>query len=259
MDKNDLRPFVFEALRKYSNSQYANVCLHVGELCSEYDESSDGGKVVEIIWDLLIQGILAPGQGGVYVQSSSFFHVTPYGRECLQAGEVIPQDPEGYMKRLAERIGPDLDEIVAKYVQESLLTFVMRRYLASSVMLGVASERCVDLLSSQLISSLEPNGSGGVFKKKLKRAGRSVKQRFDTVREKLLEVNLPAELRDAIDIHLSGIFTLVRYSRNDAGHPTGRTVDRETVNANLQLFPGYCERVYGLLRHLAGDGDLDQT
>ena len=259
MEKIELRPFVFEALRKHHSSQYGNVSHDVAQLCDEYVEPRDGGKVVEIVWDLLIQGVLAPGHGGAHVQSSSFFHVTPYGRECLAAGDVIPQDPDGYMARLRERIGPNLDDVVATYVHESLLTFVARRYLASAVMLGVASERCVDLLASQLVESLRQSDGGAALEKKLGHAGRSVKQRFDLIREHLLQAELPIDLKDALDVQLSGIFTLIRYTRNDAGHPTGRSVDREIANANLQLFPGYCERVYGLVRHLAAAEDSQDS
>ena len=249
MEKSELTPLVLEALRKEPSSQYASISSIVEHLNKGYVPARDGRKLVEVIWDLLVQGILAPGMGSIHIQSSVFFHVTEYGRQCLEAGEVVPHDPDGYMKRLANRVGGQLDDIVALYVHESLLTFVARRYLASAVMLGVASERCVDMLCSQLVEHPASSDSGSKLEKDLERAGRSVKQRFDLVREKLLAEQLPPQLRDALEIQLGGIFTLIRYTRNEAGHPAGRDVDRGIANANLGLFPSYCERVYGLLRH----------
>ena len=251
LEKAELRPYVFQALKKHGSSQYGNICHHVGEACSEFVAPRDGGRVVEIIWELLVQGILAPGSGGCTVQSASFFHVTEYGRQCLEQGEVLPHDPDGYMKRLRERVGQDLDDVVATYVRESLLTFAARRHLAAAVMLGVASERCVDLLAQAVGAHLQSD-EAAKFNQRIRKSGRSVKQRFDVLRERLLALELPPSLLDALDIHLSGIFTLIRYTRNEAGHPSGRDVDRETAKANLELFPGYCERVYGLLSHLGG-------
>ena len=249
MEKSELTPLVLQALRKAPSSQYANVSSIVEQLSNQYVPARDGRKLVEVIWDLLVQGVLAPGTGSIHIQSSVFFHVTEYGKQCLEAGEVTPHDPDGYMKRLAARVGGQLDDIVSLYVHESLLTFVARRYLASAVMLGVASERCIDMLCSQLAEHLAPSTSASTFERDLERAGRSVKQRFDLLWNRLLAEQLPAELRDALEIQLGGVFTLIRYTRNEAGHPAGRDVDRETANANLELFPGYCERVYGLLRH----------
>ncbi len=85
------------------------------------------------------------------------------------------------------------------------------------------------------------------FVKKVDQTGRSVKVRFDALRNDLLVLNLPTELKDALDIQISGIFTLIRYSRNDAGHPTGQAVDRDMAHGNLLLFPQYCKRVYELI------------
>jgi hypothetical protein len=136
---------------------------------------------------------------------------------------------------------------VLTYVQESLSTFLGGHYLASTVMLGVASEQCVDLLSEAYSKAIVNPSLKTAFEKKLKQAGRSVKTRFDNLRDELLKLDLPGELKDALDIQLSGIFTLIRFSRNDAGHPTGRKVDRDLAHGNLLLFPQYCRRVYELI------------
>lgn len=55
------------------------------------------------------------------------------------------------------------------------------------------------------------------------------------------------------DLHviLDRVFDLIRSTRNDAGHPSGKLIERETVHANLLLFPMYCRRVYGLIEHFA--------
>ena len=135
------------------------------------------------------------------------------------------------------------------YVKESLLTFLAGRYLAATVMLGVASERCVDLLIDSYLNAIANATQRQAVERKVKRAGRSVKRRFDTLRGELIALALPSDLGDALDIQLSGVFTLIRYSRNDAGHPTGQAIDRDVAHGNLLLFPQYCKRVYGLINY----------
>jgi hypothetical protein len=169
-------------------------------------------------------------------------------RNCyVDANAILPHAPDRYLEKLQQRVGQTLDDIVLTYVRESLLTFLAGRHLAATVMLGVASERCVDLLVKAYLSAIADANRKAAFERKVKRAGRSVKRRFDALRKELLALTLPAELGDALDIQLSGIFTLIRYSRNDAGHPTGRTVDRDVAHGNLLLFPQYCKRVYDLI------------
>jgi len=58
---------------------------------------------------------------------------------------------------------------------------------------------------------------------------------------------LPGDLRDDLDVHLTGIFSMIRRMRNDAGHPTGTTITRAEAYANLTVFPVYIEHAYGLI------------
>ena len=245
MDKADLRPLVLEALRQSPQTQFGNVEHQVRSLAADY-QYHDLLKLREIIWELLVQGVLAPGMNSAN-PDFPFIHVTEYGERCLDANAILPHDPDGYLKQLQQQVGKPLDNIVLTYVEESLLTFLAGRYLAATVMLGVASERCVDLLIKAYLNAIANASQKAAFERKVKRAGRSVKRRFDALRDELLALTLPAELADALDIQLSGIFTLIRYSRNDAGHPTGQTVDRDVAHGNLLLFPQYCKRVYGLI------------
>lgn len=247
VEKSDLRPLVIEALRQEPRTQFANVANRVRNLERNY-QSHDVLKVYDILWDLLIQGVLAPGMDSSNLYFP-FLHVTDYGQRCLDAGMIVPHDPDRYVTRLQQQVGRPLDDIVLIYVREGLLTFLGGHYLASTVMVGVASERCIDLLTESLANAIADPNRKATFKTKVRQAGRSVKRRFDALRDELLVLHLPGDLADALDIQLSGIFTLLRYSRNDAGHPTGRLADRDEAHANLLLFPGYCKRVYDLIAH----------
>ena len=250
MEKDDLRPFVLDAIRSDPSTQLNSVELAVGELAEDFSRS-DALLLREILWDLLSQGILAPGINNSNLDLP-FIHLTEYGQRCLKSESIVPHDPNSYLSRLKDQLARSLDETTELYLQESLQTFLSANLLASTVMLGVASERCIDLLADSLVESSE-EAESSQLRKDLRRAGRSVKKRFDIVRDALLEMELPPRLDDALDIQLSGIFTLIRFSRNDAGHPTGRVIDRDTAHANLLLFPQYCKRVYELLDFLEAE------
>jgi hypothetical protein len=247
MNKEDLRPLVLEALRQEPGTQFIGVEHRVRDLAPDY-RHDDNLKVREIIWELLVQGVLAPGFNSANLDFP-FIHVTEYGMRCLEANAILPHAPERYLGRLQQRVRQPIDDILITYVRESLLTFLAGHYLAATVMLGVASERCIDLLVEAYVDAIADENRKQGFENRIRGAGRSVKRRFDALRDDLLALNLPAELRDALDIQLSGIFTFIRYTRNDAGHPTGRAIDRDEVHGNLLLFPQYCGRVYDLIDH----------
>jgi hypothetical protein len=248
MDMKQLRPIVFNMLLQKPETNFREVEDKIIHNISDYYSRDDTLKLYDIFWELLIQGMIAPGFNSSNLELP-WIHVTEYGKRCLEKDSILPHDPDGYVERLKHIVGQPLDSTVLTYVQESLSTFLGGYWLASTVMLGVASEQCVDLLTEAYLNAIVDPSHKGAFEKKLKQAGRSVKNRFDSLRDELLKLGLPSDLKDALDIQLSGIFTLIRFSRNDAGHPTGRTVDRDLAHGNLLLFPQYCRRVYELIDH----------
>jgi hypothetical protein len=245
VDKTTLRPLVLDVLRHMPETQFANVEAEIRANHRDF-QSSDLLTLREILWELLLQGILAPGLNSSNLELP-FIHLTEYGKRCIQANSILPHDPDGYLTRLSNLVGHTVDDTALTYVREALLTFLGGRYLASTVMLGVASEQCIDLLVDAYARAISDPTRKSSFEQKISQAGRSVKKRFDALRNELLAVNLPSSLKDALDIQLSGVFTLIRYSRNDAGHPTGRVVDRDMAHASLLVFPQYCKRVYDLI------------
>ena len=51
--------------------------------------------------------------------------------------------------------------------------------------------------------------------------------------------------------HIDGIYDLIRRTRNEAGHPTGKRMERYETHALLLLFPTYCKTVHNLTVWLA--------
>ena len=56
----------------------------------------DYGRVRNIFWDLVIEGILRPGLADGMNNDLPFFHVTEWGKVALKDGPTTPYDPDGY-------------------------------------------------------------------------------------------------------------------------------------------------------------------
>jgi hypothetical protein len=48
----------------------------------------------------------------------------------------------------------------------------------------------------------------------------------------------------------------LRTNRNDAGHPTGKSIGREEAYASLTVFPTYLKKVYELVGWLKSNAPL---
>jgi hypothetical protein len=56
--------------------------------------------------------------------------------------------------------------------------------------------------------------------------------------------------KEHLDIALIALSAMFREMRNDAGHPTGKSLCREAAYANLVVFPVYLKKVYELIKWL---------
>jgi hypothetical protein len=213
--------------------------------------SHDYAKACDIIWDLIIEGIVRPGPLSSD-QGLPFFHVTDFGREKVKGGPVLPYDPDGYLKRLAATI-PDIDGVILTYLEESLRTFRIGCLLSSTTTLGCASEKALILLFDAYGDALT-GPMQDKYRKEIE--GRPIKRKFDEFHKRLeshLIVRLPGDLKEHLDIALIALSAVFREMRNDAGHPTGRAVLREQAYANLVVFPVYLKKVYDLIAWLKGN------
>jgi hypothetical protein len=203
-----------------------------------------------IIWELIIQGIVVPGVGLGGASGDPglpFFQITEWGKHCLATGEFIPYDTGQFIDRLKSKV-PTVDQFVLRYLTEALQCFRAGTYLGSAVMVGVASERILFALRSAIESALDTQQKKDKFTADT--VGRSVKRVYDEIQKRLdplMEQITAALNKEDISAELSGIFDLIRKTRNDAGHPTGRNVEREEAFALLQLFPSYCKVAFDVV------------
>lgn len=211
---------------------------------------NDVARIQDVLWDLIIEGVVRPGLGDSNGNSDlPFFHVTEYGAVHIKNGTGSPHDPDGYFRRLKSDI-QSIDPVITTYLNECLHSFRIGCLLSSAVMLGCASEKAFLLLVDNYLKAL-PTAKSDAFRAKIE--GKFIKKQFDEF-NKMLEGNLrgqlPAELCDSLNNILTGIFEMIRSERNDSGHPTGKTPSREVAFANISVFPGYLKRIYELITWL---------
>lgn len=143
------------------------------------------------------------------------------------------------MRRLRAHV-PPIDPVALGYVEEALRAFNARCYLAASVMLGVVSEQVVSQLAHTVADAL-PGAA------KLRTLVRSPKvtqfSRFQELRKQLepMRPHLPDGLADTLT--LDAVADLLRVTRNDSGHPTGRHIDEDTAYTHLQMGARYLQKM----------------
>lgn len=246
---SNLRAKVEEYLfRKYPDhyERYSN-----GNVDKRLNENNRN-SFLEAVHFLTIEGIIMGGNAfDSDTDSFPYFSITSYGKRALESkeGEITPHDPENYIANLKERI-KHVDDITLIYLQESLQCHFRGNYIASSVMLGVASEATLNLIFNWMLNNVtDPN-----LKIELEnlRNRSEIKKKFRLIYRELERVKnqFNFEIRDNMDSNLNGIFNLIRTQRNDSGHPTGKRISRDNMFINLRIFPAYCETVHKILSHL---------
>jgi len=261
MRLEEARGFMMQALRQTGWNQVGDLFRAVAEAKSrtqhlarthmfgaeQFLDSGDRSVILEVIWSLIVQGILVPGLDDSN-QAWPFLRLTEYGKRCVEEDRILPHDPDGYLREFQNTV-PNANQAITEYVTESLQCFVHGLNRAAAVMLGGASERAVLSLIEAYGASIADNDRRQQFESEIDKA-QSILRKYELFNKQFstIKKSLPKTLAENIDSLLRGVFDLVRNSRNDAGHPaSGTLVDRDVVNAHLRLFIPYCKRIYGLI------------
>ena len=267
LDYEELRPLVLEAIKQLASSgslqlisilnQTESVARSKG-LYADAKPWSYGGQVTEhfmpiedrektrqIVWEFILQGILAIGLDELN-PNFPFVSITEYGKKVLESGQTLPYDPDGYLRKLRTEI-PNLDPLIEMYLSESLQAYLKGLMFSSAVMLGVASEKAFLILLESFTNALTSTPKKQKFQKLQTSIG--TKKKFDQLKKEILAIRrtLPPKLSEDLESQFDGIFNLIRVTRNDAGHPTGRQIERGVQYTHLQLFILYCQRIYGFV------------
>lgn len=115
-------------------------------------------------------------------------------------------------------------------------------------MLGVAAERAF-LVMAKSYGASSVAGAPAIAKELAKRGNyfalwTEFRKRIEPVRQ-----DLPNGLADALT--LDAIADLIRLTRNEVGHPTGRQIDEGTARVHLTIAPVYLRKMQLLSAHFA--------
>jgi len=172
--------------------------------------------------------------------------LTDRGRAAAGDTTANPDMPQGYLEQFVRDI-PQAPDIVQKYVKEALETYTQRCYMACAVMLGVAAEAAFLDVTRSFCRYLKPDEA-----RKLLSWVNGTWRPYDQIREEFMRrlapyrSSLPDPIKENLDIQVTAIFEIIRKYRNDAGHPTGFTMDRASCFLSLIAFAEAAKRLYAL-------------
>ncbi len=240
-----VRRAVLQRLGRGGDTRFGRPYL-VGPLTQELGCSET--EVWEALWGLLGECLVYLDTAGQGAADNWRWCLSMDGQRVADGGTWEPRDPDGYLARIRREI-PDLDELVDMYLTEALQSFNSRCYLATSVMLGVATERAFLVMAAAYAASTV-SGSQAIAKEVAKPRSNyfalwaEFRKRIEPIRQEL-----PNGLADPLT--LDAIADLIRLTRNEVGHPTGRQIDEDTARVHLTIAPMYLRKMQLLTIHFA--------
>ncbi len=245
MDKETLRTTVFELLKKTPQTHFHAIENDVRRLDETY-ERHDVLLLQEVLWELLVQGVLAPGKNSLNL-NLPFVHVTPYGAQCLEDGRILVHDPDGYIQHFDRITGHRTDAFITQTLGDALSVFHGSTRSATAVHLARIAEHLFDQLADSLIRTGTRDGKGT---KRLESASRFSRSRAQAVIHALEHRDIPSALLDLVEPQLNGLLALMQHARAQDGSPRVAVVTRDQLLGFFMLLPEQCAFVYHLLEAL---------
>ena len=245
----EIQEIILSIAQKEQQLNPNNVYAYIEEKGLEADKA----LVYDVFHRLVLKGWLRPTDP--YIQ---WHRLTVYGRAALTDEiELSFLDPRRYIARIKEAI-PNIDSITTNYLRESVEAFTQELMLSATVALGAASERAIlELMDSYCNFKNDPSVTQR-FEKAC-----NIKEKYELLKEQFKTDNLRRTLPQMLDSkgiatsdldkHFTGFETIVdnlfhiyRINRNDAGHPIGVEMDKNSLRCNIAAFRRYAETIFAL-------------
>jgi len=197
----------------------------------------------QAFWELIARRLIFVGGDRSFDQCSVL--LTERGERAANGEEFNPDDPTRYMERLLEA-APRTSDTAKQYLREALKSYEQECFLASSVMLGGAAEETSLAVAASFVSWQ------GAPADKLKAILENPKQfyvyKLQQFERRLIAAkgDIPPDLSENIELNVTTILQLIRLTRNDAGHPTGRRIDPEECYQNLVVYANAHRKLHRL-------------
>ncbi len=205
----------------------------------------DAELFLEVFWALFREGVITLGSNDSN-RDFPHFRLTEFGHKILANQQAyFFHDVSSYENAIRSEV-QNIDSITLLYLKEAMQAFRTGCLLASTVVLGVATEHTFLLL----LEAIEKNPTQARTFANVSRE-RTILQKFNKFKNILDQElrNLPSNIKEDLDTHFAGILSIIRTFRNQAGHPSGKIMEREQVYVLLHLFIPYCKKMYQLMSH----------
>jgi len=199
-------------------------------------------QINQTLWSLL-------GKGIIYIDISQpspehwEWRLTDAGKKSDSDEQFNPDDPERYLERLKKNV-PEISPLVYQYTKEAVNCYNNECYLASVVMLGAASEAAFLEMAFESVPWFDELGTS--LKNSLDNSRQPYVNKFREFRKRIeiKKSNLPKDLEEKLSITFDSLLDLYRITRNEVGHPSGKTIARDDQYISLQMFGRYLQTVY---------------
>jgi hypothetical protein len=200
----------------------------------------------DVFWDMFRQGYIVLGGH----DPNESFRLSQFAEQTLKSHSPYRfHDTRSFVAMVSKEVQDISSEAIA-YLEEAVATFYADCLLSSCVMLGVAAEieflRLLEVASkSATYGSAFPLTSGhDPIRKRITRFQKSLQPLLNAK-------SLPQEAVEDLDTNFSQIQSVLRISRNEAGHAKSAKLQREVVYVNLQLFVPFARQLMKLRALLA--------
>ncbi len=219
-------------------------CIQPGHFGANYPlAQADKELFLDVFWELFRQGIITLGMDSAN-KNFPFFRLTRQGREIARGnGVYFFHDVSSYEAAIRHAV-PNIHEATLLYAKEAMQAFYAGCILSATVMLGAAAEHTFVLLLETLEQSSQHRATfvsvfkqGSLFRK--------ISQ-FRRILEQQVSV-LPPDILEDLGTRFLGIQSIIRESRNESGHPTGKIPNREQTFVLMQLFIPFAKKLYQLM------------
>ena len=203
------------------------------------------------IWELSNTGLIFLDYTDTNNINLLKWKLTEYGEKVLNDESFFLYDVNSYLETIKSKI-PLIDDTILFYLKESLHSFKAGCWIASSVMLGVASEKLFYIVADAFSDWLSEN-EGQRLKNDISRKPLSaaIDEYEKKLRTHMPEINssfAESEFELKPDLDLNYFRDIVRVYRNRTGHPTGFKIEKSQVYNNLICFSYHCEKYYALIK-----------
>jgi len=207
----------------------------------------------EVMWQLLIQGVISVGHG-YHNPTLPWFHITEYGQKVLEAERFIPHDASGYLDDLRAVTGVIVTDVAVAYVEEALNCFNSGCHIASVLLLGVAAESVFNYMCDIVRASLKKTSEQNNLDPSLpvKPRHRWIVQKYHSLPKEIRQKQLP----ESLDMTLTSLYDLIRRQRNALGHPQDKPpeLSREAAFVFFQLFLGFISDAQAFAKYCRDEG-----